>query len=396
MVVSAVAEAIEAFNINQTKADLLIKYILRRYRMGKAQRASVYEAFYFYLRHKEMTEFLSENASLEEIARTALTLSTESLLGLPVKQQELWDDLSPATRQKYWHSLPAFWNSELVEAFGERAYEIADYLNSRAGVTLFTLLRRNSREFLLKNFEINGIKAMPGKLSPAAVFMQDRVPRETDLFFNIQDESSQLTTLLINAAHNDCLDLCAGHGGKSVGIGTFFPHIKLSASDIRERLANHTLRRAAEAGVSLKWINRSDIRKKYATVFVDAPCSGSGVWRRNPEDRYRINATDIEKLAAAQRTLLLSAGNLVADGGELIYVTCSFSRKENEETIEWFLNKVSSFTLINAGERLKTNLRNYTEEASSMILRYFYETPYLRTRPELGGDLFFAAVLKRK
>jgi len=387
-------EAITKFNASKPKADLLLKGLLRKYPLGKAERTEVYEAFYYYLRHKNLVEFLANTENSNDIAATALTLAGEGLIGLPDETQNKYEELTDELKENYTASVPYFWQEQLVAAFGAETNKVAGYLNERAGVTLFTLLRRNNRETLLEQFNNDNkiTEAAVSHLSPAGIKLVGKVPKNDKLFFHPQDEASQLTALLVNPASKDLLDYCSGHGGKAIAIGTFWPQLKLYADDIRSHLAETTMERAQLAGVSLKWLNYHKIERQFDTVFIDAPCSGSGVWRRNPEDKYRINDKKLAELIATQRHLLKQAAKLVAKGGELIYVTCSFSRRENEENIEWFLTNHSNNQLVNAKERLAQNLSPYNSFNTN---DYFYDNFYLRNKINLKADLFFATIIQK-
>ena len=129
--------------------------------------------------------------------------------------------------------------------------------------------------------------------------------------------------------------------------------------------------------------------KSFHTVFIDAPCSGSGVLRRNPEDRWRLDEKMLKKLLKAQREVLSSYSPLVEKGGELIYVTCSFFIEEDELMVEHFLKDNSSFELVDASKRLKENLQ--LSDVDQLV-----DGKYLRISPDSGGDLFFGAVMRKK
>jgi 16S rRNA (cytosine967-C5)-methyltransferase len=172
----------------------------------------------------------------------------------------------------------------------------------------------------------------------------------------IQDEASQLVALL--AGPNPgvrVLDTCASPGGKTTAIAaTMAAGGILVACDVRERRMQLLRRTIEAAGAERVRLVQADLLAplpfsiRFDTVFVDAPCSGLGILRRDPDIRWRRLPTDLPTFAAAQRRMLTLAAKAVAPGGRLIYATCSSEPEENEDIVSWFLDHSPQFRRISA------------------------------------------------
>ena len=243
------------------------------------------------------------------------------------------------------------------------------------------------------NFEIektklsaNGIRILNGRISRNHPIIKDGLAE-------IQDEGSQLVAEVCNcnyntSSKNTVIDFCAGAGGKTLAIaasmnnkGRIFALDKyverLDNAKIRFRRANVNNVTCQE--ISGKWIKR---HKECADiVLVDAPCSGTGTWRRNPDMRAKFQKKDLEELLTVQANILTTASSLVKKGGRLIYSTCSVFFEENEDQIERFLSAFPNFKV----EKIHLN-----------DLENVFNGNYLRLSPFRNGtDGFFAARLER-
>jgi 16S rRNA (cytosine967-C5)-methyltransferase len=205
----------------------------------------------------------------------------------------------------------------------------------------------------------------------------------------IQDEASQLVAQVLDARPGDrVLDLCAAPGGKTTQIAAASGAIKVVAGDVYE----HRVRTVANVArlQSLSNIQCMVLDGEQALPFspalfdrvlVDAPCSGTGTLRHNPEIRWRISAEGIRDLANRQKQLLLNAARMLKSGGRLVYSTCSVEPEENEEVVSAFLNETDSF------EPLKLRENPSLVESSG----------YRRTWPHRDDiDGFFIAAFERR
>jgi len=227
-------------------------------------------------------------------------------------------------------------------------------LLERAPLDLRVNAAKGSRDELLKQFP--GGEPTPispwGIRLPADSRIDDHPAFESGLV-EIQDEGSQLIALACEAKGDQrIIDLCAGAGGKALALAAVAPSARILATDSnRARLAK-LAPRAERAGTAIetRLLNPprelgelADWRGEADLVLVDAPCSGSGTWRRNPEGRWRLARERLERLAAAQERLLDTAAELVRPGGALVYAVCSLLSREGAGQIERFLERHSSW-----------------------------------------------------
>lgn len=283
---------------------------------------------------------------------------------------------------------PAWMDTYFKRAFSKNIEQEMSALNEKAFVDLRVNTLKSSREEVIKllnDFSVektslskNGVRILSGRISKNHKIIKNGLAE-------IQDEGSQLVAELCHASPKDTVvDFCAGAGGKTLAISASMSNKgRIFALDkYIERLKNAKLR-FRRAGVnnvicqevSGKWLKR---HKEYADiVLVDAPCSGTGTWRRNPDMRAKFHRKDLDELTALQAEILRTAALLVKKGGRLVYSTCSVLLEENDDQIEYFLKRFPNFKVG------KANI-SFTDE------------PYLRLSPFRNGtDGFFAACLER-
>lgn len=227
-------------------------------------------------------------------------------------------------------------------------------LLERAPLDLRANAARVSREAVLGAFD--GAARTP--LSPWGVRLAadtriDDHPAFLDGRVEVQDEGSQLIAFACQPANGErILDLCAGAGGKALALAAAAPEARILATDSnRARLAK-LAPRAERAGARIETLllnppreldELADWRGQADIVLVDAPCSGSGTWRRNPEGRWRLTPERLDRLVAAQNRLLAIGAELVRPGGRLVYAVCSLLSREGAGQIECFLSSRSSW-----------------------------------------------------
>ncbi len=372
------------------KYDILLNNLFKAERLGKRDRIWVSDRFFFYLRHKLFFDEISENTEVLT-KNIAMVFEDEPDEILAEKIEILKKN---GTYGKFFdESFPKFLVNEIKDL---NKPEVFSWFNAKAKTHLRTNLVRISRDELSERLANEGFANSPAPLSPAGIIIEptNRSLKNSELFekgfFEFQDESSQLASLLVNKNTKTLLEPCAGGGGKSLSIASFFKKIEITASDSRTHLFKEIKERAARAGAKIKTSPLDTINTQFDTVFIDSPCSGSGVIRRNPGDRWKINEKMLSDLNELQRELIQKFSEKVRIGGELIYVTCSFLECENEEIIKDFLNKNNDFSLVPAKERLLENLVN--EELLSEIT----DGDFLKIRPMHERDLMFGAVLIRR
>jgi 16S rRNA (cytosine967-C5)-methyltransferase len=245
-------------------------------------------------------------------------------------------------------SLPDWLAGRLVADWGDEAEALALALNQRAPMTIRANLLMTDRDGLARELETESIKTHPGIHADTALIVDTR----TNLFglaafkrgaLEAQDEGSQLLAELAHPPGGKGLviDYCAGAGGKTLAIAARLGNRgRVLASDIDGKKLEELRRRARRATVSNAqavqlqgeaWPRELDSsRGKADVVFVDAPCSGIGALRRNPEARWRMRETDIATFVSKQQAIMKAAVELAAPGGRIIYATCSLLADEND------------------------------------------------------------------
>lgn len=253
----------------------------------------------------------------------------------------------------------------LKRRFGENLKPEMQAFLEQAPLDLRVNTLKVSREEAHQNLERTGLSLTLTPLSPWGLRCKERENiTQTTAFqeglVEVQDEGSQLIVNVIEAQPGQAiLDLCAGAGGKTLALAALLQNKgRIVATDTalwRLKRTKERLKRAGAFNVELrelsglhdKWLKRQS--ERFDRVLVDAPCSGSGTWRRNPDQKWNITAGDIAELTALQKSLLEAAAPLVKPGGFLVYATCSLLCEENEDVAAAFLEAHPSFSLVPCG-----------------------------------------------
>ena len=254
---------------------------------------------------------------------------------------------------------------------------------------------KTSRDAALAALAREGLQAQPTAYSPWGLRLAGRQsitqgPSFQNGIVEIQDEGSQLIALLVDAKPGmRVVDYCAGAGGKTLAIAmTMENKGHIVACDVSAPRLEGAVKRLRRAGVHNveshlleagdKWTKRQ--AQKFDRVLVDAPCTGTGPWRRNPDARLNLQESDLTELLAKQAMILDQAQKLTKPGGKLVYATCSLLNDENEAQVESFLARYPNFKRVPVGAPAPEALHG----------------PHLRLSPRAHGtDGFFAAVLER-
>ncbi|PWT72544.1 MAG: SAM-dependent methyltransferase [Proteobacteria bacterium] len=257
------------------------------------------------------------------------------------------------------------------------------------------------RKSVLSQFEAEGIAASVTPFSPVGVRLAEKSALQRHALFvagkvEVQDEGSQLLAYLLAPRRREMVvDFCAGAGGKTLALGAMMhSEGRVYAFDTAEkRLANLSprLRRSGLSNVHPQLIDsETDPRVRRLTgkidrVLVDAPCSGLGTLRRNPDLKWRQNPQAITEMVEKQRSILAAASRLVKPGGRLIYATCSLLEVENDAVVDAFLSAHPEFSSLSSSEALRAQR---IELDTGERFRVF---PHLH-----GMDGFFAALMERR
>jgi 16S rRNA (cytosine967-C5)-methyltransferase len=303
---------------------------------------------------------------------------------------------------------PEWLAASLAAAFGEEAADEGRALATRAPLDLRVNTLKATREKAAA--ALKHLDAAPTPLSPIGLrlpLLEDGrsqslagEPAYVKGLVEIQDEGSQLAALLSGARSGEqVLDLCAGGGGKSLALAALMEnHGQIYATD-REarRLAgiHPRLEKAATRNIQVRTPRRgadvlADLEGRCDLVLVDAPCTGTGTWRRNPDAKWRVRPGALEQRMKEQEEILETARRFVNHTGRIIYVTCSLLREENEDRIAAFLEKNADFAAVPPAELTKAAGLPELERFASRL------GPGLRLSPLASGtDGFFVAGLRR-
>ncbi len=309
---------------------------------------------------------------------------------------------------------PEWLAGSLARAFGDRVVEEGEALAGRADVDLRVNTLKSGREQVLSG--LTHLKAEPCRWSPVGI----RIPAvdgdlrpghvSSDLaykkgWFEVQDEGSQLAALVAaEGGGRQVVDLCAGAGGKTLALSAALGnHGQIYAYDSDKRRFGDILDRIDRSGsrnIQIREPRRDqdvlvDLAGKSDLVLVDAPCTGSGTWRRRPDAKWRLAPGALEIRLREQAAVLDNAVKLVKAGGRIVYITCSVLPEENEEQISAFLARTPDFALGDAAAAFASVTGTDAPNLARLHLEG-RDGAMLRLTPALTGtDGFFVAILNR-
>ena len=394
-------------------ADQVVSHYFRQHReLGHADRGFVAEAVFAVLRRKRS---LSARCADEVTSRRLLLAALACLQGMNRRELEgvlsesegKWlaqakavkmEELPPAVRL----DLPDWLYAEFSAQFAaDEVVQLAAGLNQPAPLDLRVNSLKASRQGVLARLLADGLVAESCTYSPLGIRLAGKPalakhPLFIDGSIEVQDEGSQLLGFLLQPKRGEMVaDFCAGAGGKTLLLGALMrSQGRLYAFDVAERRLARLKPRLARSGLSnvhpvrIESERDTRIRRlagKLDRVLVDAPCSGLGTLRRNPDMKWRQTPASVAELCAQQAAILAAAASLVKPGGRLVYATCSLLEAENEVVVQAFLARHPEFSACSAQEVLARQ-----EIAIDIGER-------LRLFPHRHGtDAFYAAVMERK
>jgi 16S rRNA (cytosine967-C5)-methyltransferase len=392
-------------------ADTTLRYFFKDQRIGSNERELVAETVFGVLRHRMLLEHAcAENTTPRRMALAWLfrfdgynlrelepVLKHGEMEWLATVKGIKVEDLSLAVQAELpeWlvEKMRASYSDEEILTIGISMQQAAPL-----DIRVNTLLAK--RDDVLKQLHSKNIAATATPWSPIGIRLREKIPINRDPLFTegkieVQDEGSQLLGFLLAPRRNDMVvDFCAGAGGKTLMLSAMMnSQGRLYAMDVSEkRLANlkPRLKRSGASNIQPMLIaHENDLKVKRLAgkidrVLVDAPCSGLGTLRRNPDLKFRQSPGSIEELTRKQAAILASASRLLKKGGRLVYATCSILPEENQQIVQAFLASHPEFVLLPASEALQQ--QKISLEAID----------YLELRPHIHNtDGFFAAILER-
>ena len=389
----------------------LSRYFREHPRLGSRERGVIAESIYGLLRNKSVYTSFAESGSGSSMRRLTLlgladAVGVDALGGLTEEETAWLQRVMEIDRSHLpvlmKANLPAWLWEKLSARFGEaQALELAVSLNTSAPLDLRVNSIKGQRDDVIAALAQAPILAEPTPYSVTGLRVKKKpsiqnLPLFKDGTIEVQDEGSQLLAQLVGARRGEMVaDFCAGAGGKTLALGALMRNTgRLYAFDISEKRLAKLKPRLARSGLSnvhpvvIAHEKDAKIKRlagKLDRVLVDAPCSGLGTLRRNPDVKWRQTPEGVAELNAKQASILASASRMVKAGGRLVYATCSILDEENEAIVQSFLAEHPDFSLVPASQILAE--QKVTLEMGD----------YLKLYPHLHQtDGFFAAILERK
>ncbi|MBK0394570.1 RsmB/NOP family class I SAM-dependent RNA methyltransferase [Ramlibacter algicola] len=399
-------------------ADAVVSRFFREHRsLGPRERATLAETTYEALRRKLYYDHLAPSGrgpKARRIAILAFQGPRDFLKSALDEQERRWVDECDAIDPKdllerHRHNLPEWLVDPLKAQLGDEFWALSDAMLQPAPLDLRVNALTDKREDVVHELKLAGIKGNPTPYSPWGIRLADKPAlTKLDAFargaIEVQDEGSQLLALLLEARRGEMVvDFCAGAGGKTLAIGAAMRNTgRLYAFDVsahrldalKPRLARSKLSNVHPAAIAHERDDRvKRLAGKIDRVIVDAPCSGLGTLRRNPDLKWRQSPEAVTEMTAKQDAILGSAARLVKPGGRLVYATCSLLPPENETIAQAFSSAHPDFEQLPVADILdglklgSSGLTTGGEDGRS----------YLRLWPHRHHtDGFFAAVWRKR
>lgn len=292
--------------------------------------------------------------------------------------------------------------------FGENTESELEGLNQSASLNVRVNVAKTTLADAMKALSKQGLESSPLTMSSVGLKLEPTTQLSQSPSFRygaveIQDESAQIASLLAGTKPKMAVvDYCAGGGGKTLAMAAMMENKgQIYALDIDQSRLNAIkprLIRASYHNVQMHKLGNEktnqlmyELKQNIDVTFVDAPCSGTGTWRRAPDARQNFNADVLNQLVSRQAQIIESAAKLVKKGGRFIYATCSMLTEENEQQVEKFLSNNDDFELLNFATEWETLIKTDVPTSASSL-----EGALLLTPNQHKTDGFFVAVMQRK
>lgn len=398
-------------------ADVLMKLFFKSSpHLGVRDRGLIAEGIYYALRHYASLRWAMRPVHPDRAPRLAALVTLARQHGIEAlppnsigrEEGPLKNILAAKIEDAPAHvraELPQ-WLFDLIEAQYDDTAVLYPAMLEGAPLDLRVNLLKANREEVLAELEKNGVQAFATPYSPDGIRLPTKPgltqwPIYKDGLVDVQDEGSQLIARLVHPHRREMIcDFCAGAGGKTLAMGALMRSTgRLYAFDVNEKRLNGMLPRMRRAGLSnvhpIAIRNEKDnrvkrLQGKFDRVLIDAPCSGTGTFRRNPDLKWRLSPAEMDRINEIQKNILEEASKLVKAGGRLVYATCSMIRRENQDVVEAFLAAHPEWHLVPALEVLAQQGITFDPEAAKRFGDYFQMLPHVH-----NTDGFFAAVLVR-
>ncbi|MDR2014225.1 MAG: RsmB/NOP family class I SAM-dependent RNA methyltransferase [Azoarcus sp.] len=369
----------EALEFKYPADAVLSKFFREHHALGRRDRALIAESVYGVLRRlRWLRRLAGDGAAPRQLLLAWLSRgegwTMRQFDGLVPNEERRWIEALKAVDSSGGSlaeraDLPDWLCERLLGTYDEQGLlQLAQSLNRPAPLDLRVNILKLGRDAALARLRESGLDAAPCPLSPHGIRLTGKPALQKHALFldgsvEVQDEGSQIIGFLTQPKMGELIiDFCAGAGGKTLQLGAMMRSKgRLYAFDIAERRLARLRLRAARAGLSnvhpMLIAHERDARLKRLTgkadqVLVDAPCSGLGTLRRNPDLKWRQTPEAVNEMVARQRAILEAAAKLVRPGGRLVYATCSFLDEENDGVVDAFLATHPEFVALIAEDIL--------------------------------------------
>lgn len=313
----------------------LARYFKNHKQIGSKDRKWITETVYQLVRFKEKLDYLVKKPTwLTRFERLSRLLDKELFKKAPLHIQS---------------SFPKWYFTKLFETYGEKTVELCEILNQKAPTTIRVNTLLAKRDELFERFSKDH-SLIKTKISPLGITWKERIhffvmEEFQKGFFEIQDEGSQIIALFIDAKPGEkILDYCSGSGGKTLAFAPFMEKTgQVFLHDIRTSALKQAKKRLKRAHIQNAQIvlpvkkAKNRLMGKMDKVLVDAPCSGSGTLRRNPEMKEKLDINRLNELIFTQRAIFEEALEFLKKDGTIFYATCSIFPEENEKQVAYFV-----------------------------------------------------------
>ncbi|MCP5269212.1 MAG: RsmB/NOP family class I SAM-dependent RNA methyltransferase [Zoogloeaceae bacterium] len=406
--------ALKAMLAFEYPADAVLSHYFRSHReMGHADRGFVAETCFAVLRRlRSLSARCGVEVSPRRLLLTVLFCqrgwNLRELTPVLNESDPVWLTEAKAMRSDEWppavrFDLPDWLYERLAARFGSDTEALSGALNCPAPLDLRVNPLKTTRDAVLQRLLDDGMAAEACHYSPLGIRLLEKpalskYPLFLDGSIEVQDEGSQLLAYLVAPKRGEMVaDFCAGAGGKTLILGALMRSSgRLYAFDVAEKRLANLKPRLARSGLSnvhpvrIESENDQKVKRlagKIDRVLVDAPCSGLGTLRRNPDLKWRQTEESVAELVAKQTSILASASRLVKPGGRLVYATCSLLPEENDAIVTAFLASHADFKGLSAGDILArqgiAGLQSADTDALCLL-------PH-----QHGSDGFFAMAMER-
>ena len=363
----AVAELLEAIFSLKTPADnIMNEYFRKRRYIGSKDRRFIADETWNILRHYRRLEFEAQSDDVRKMLLVYLRWQNlseifsggEYSMSVVTKEEQTW--LENLADNPY----PPAVEAECPDWIYQKLDDFALFKSLINPATADFRVNNLSRENVIEKLNFEGIEATKTPFSPIGIRLQNRINLNNcqtflDGYIEPQDEASQIVAILADVKENDkSIDYCCGAGGKSLAIGALMKNKgRIEAHDVNFKRMEPLSERMSRLHINnIVRVKTEDVSDDYDCFLLDAPCSGTGTWRRAPDAKFRLLPKKLDELVKIQHDLLELAAQKVKIGGKIVYITCSVLPEENNLQIDKFLSENKNFVQTDLSEVWKRKI----------------------------------------